>query len=1059
MTRLGFVMAVLLAACAWPAYGQERFRVEHLTPEQGLSQSYVYNIMQDGPGFIWICTRDGLNRYDGYQFTIFRHDPTVSTSLSDIGTGPCVSDSLGNIWVWSLMLNRVDRRSGRVQKYPWPADARCVMQDRMLRSMLCDRSGRIWITSEEGLVLFDTVRRSYSLFSQVRQVERGGVASAVTAVHEDGSGRIWALHAGDSIYQCDAATQSARGYRIWWKRHNAARVLREDERGRLVIGAGSELGTPERFLRFDPATHAVEELPAISPSRAWALRNEIRPYCVDASGYLWLSISASDGDSVNAGLYAIPFDTLLASHRLWERLHQWQVIPRVHVLSLLADRSGVVWAGTTDGLYRVAAVGERFQTYRAGARGGLSCPRVRSVAFDPGGRLWVGTDYGLNIFDERRNAFRVRIEPMAGCNHDEATVNVIYMDRDSSVIIGTNGRIFRSRSWNSAAPRFAPFPGSAQDAGRDEPIATRSILRDNDGMLWVGTRERGLYLYDRMNRPVRHFMNIPDDAASLPAGLIWSIHQDRAGTIWFGTVSGICRWDPEHSVFRSCCISESRGPAGCSDNACAITEDRNGDLWIALHGGGVARYNRAADSFESFNTGNGMAANSVYAALPDNTGRLWVSSNQGLMLFDPRRRTCRTYTTGDGIQGNEFSFSAYCASPDGELLFGGANGVTRFRPERIRDNDVAPTVAVTAFRVFDSVRATGLGDGDTVSVNYSESYLTFDFAALDYANSPANRYAYMLDGFGDAWIHCGTRHTLSFSGLDPGTYRLRIAGTNNDGLWAAHPFTLVIRVVPPFWMAWWFRSLIALVLAAAGIAALRLHLKRVRLKERLERRQVESELQTLRLQMNPHFIFNALSSIQHLMIRNEGRRAMQYLTRFARLVRAILESSRQTSVPIADEMENLRNYLALESLRFDERFAYQIQIDPEIDLEQTCIPTMLLQPLVENAIKHGLLNRPDGGNVSITLRARGRTLHCAIEDDGVGRRHASRLREHAATKRTSLGLSVTRERLDMLRALTHHNLSMCVIDLHNEHGMPVGTRVELELPMEKMCLEPPERRD
>ncbi|HVZ39386.1 MAG TPA: two-component regulator propeller domain-containing protein [Candidatus Kapabacteria bacterium] len=1059
MIRSGFVVAVLLAACACLAYGQERFRVEHLTPEQGLSQSYVYNIMQDRPGFIWICTRDGLNRYDGYQFTIFRHDPTLSTSLSDIGAGPCVSDSQGNIWVWSLMLNRVDRRGGPVQKYPWPTDPRFVMQDRMLRTMLCDRSGRIWIASEGGLVLFDTVRHAYSLFSLAVQAEQWGVERTVHAMYEDGSGRIWALHSGDSIYQCDAATLSARGYRIWRKQHNAACVLCEDEQGRLVIGTTSEWGNPEQIIRFDPATHLVEELPAISPSRAWALHNEIRPYCIDASGYLWLSISAGEGSEASAGLYAIPFDTLLHSRGIRERLHQWQVIPHVHVLSLLVDRSGVVWGGTTDGLFRVTAVGERFQTYRAGTPGGLSCPRVRAVVLDPGNRLWVGTDYGLNIFDERRHAFHVCIRPMAGCSHDEATVNVVYMDRDSSVIIGTNGRLFRSRSWCSPAPRFALFPGSEPNARNDVPIATRSILRDRDGMLWVGTRERGLYLYDRRNRLMRHFMNVPGDAASLPAGVVWAIHQDRAGSIWFGTVSGICRWDPERAAFRRYCIGGNPGLVGCSDNACAISEDNNGDLWIALHGAGVARYNHAADSFESFNTGNGMAANSVYAALPDNTGKLWVSSNQGLMLFDPRQRTCRTYTTGDGIQGNEFSFSAYYASPDGELMFGGANGVTRFRPERIRDNNVAPTVAVTAFRVFDSVRATGLGDGDTVTVNYSESYLTFDFAALDYANSPSNRYAYMLDGFGDTWINCGSRHSLSFSGLDPGTYRLRIAGTNNDGLWAAHPLTLVIRVVPPFWMAWWFRVLGALALAAAGIAALRLHLKRVRLKERLERRQVESELQTLRLQMNPHFIFNALSSIQHLVIRNDGRRAMQYLTLFARLVRAILESSRQTFVPIADEMENLRNYLTLEALRFDERFAYHILIDPAIDQEHTCIPTMLLQPLVENAIKHGLLNRADGGTVSITLRACGGTLHCAIEDDGVGRRHASRLREHAATKRTSLGLSVTRERLDMLRALTHHNLSMRVIDLHNEHGVPAGTRVELELPMEEVCREPAERRD
>ncbi len=388
----------------------------------------------------------------------------------------------------------------------------------------------------------------------------------------------------------------------------------------------------------------------------------------------------------------------------------------------------------------------------------------------------------------------------------------------------------------------------------------------------------------------------------------------------------------------------------------------------------------------------------------------------------------------------------------------------------IKPDTTKPEVVFSFLKVFDHELhlLQSLNYTKTIDLNYDQNFFAVGFSALSYFQSERNQYAYQLVGFNKDWVLCGNKPLAVFSNVSPGSYQFQVKGSNNDGVWSDIK-TMSIHIIPPFWQTWWFRAFAFTLLISVVIALYRFQVERRTLKARLEseeakRRQIEAELNekeaafqlkisqtemsALRSQMNPHFIFNCLNSIQYFTAQNDAEKASNYLTKFSRLIRLVLENSKSERVTLTNELETLRLYIEMEAMRFQQKVSYAIEVATEIDTDSIQIPPLLLQPFVENAIWHGLMHKEEGGTVQVSVQqTQDNLLHVEIIDDGVGRQQAAEYKSKSATQNKSFGMKLTAERIELINQLYHTKTQVNVVDLIDENGKAKGTRVTIYIPI------------
>ncbi|MBA3971893.1 MAG: histidine kinase [Bacteroidetes bacterium] len=340
---------------------------------------------------------------------------------------------------------------------------------------------------------------------------------------------------------------------------------------------------------------------------------------------------------------------------------------------------------------------------------------------------------------------------------------------------------------------------------------------------------------------------------------------------------------------------------------------------------------------------------------------------------------------------------------------------------------------------------------DKMHLNYSDNSITFNYSGICLTNPAKVKYSHILEGFEKNWSPPSKDRFTTFSNLPPGTYTYKVISANNEGVWNKVPATFTFTIDRPFWKTWTFILITSLMFSFALIFSIRFRIRSIRNKEKrkteLNKKIANIESQALRAQMNPHFIFNTLSSIQHYISNNDTDAALKYLSKFAKLMRRIMDNSKQQMIPVSEEINALNLYLDLEVMRFDKKFDYSIIIDPEIDQTYDRIPSMLIQPYVENAIIHGLLPKEKDGRISITLQKQNDTILCTIEDNGIGRERSMEFKKNRVQQHKSMGMSITKERLDILNSSLNSNIYVEIVDLFEE-GKSAGTKVRLIIPLE-----------
>ena len=627
---------------------------------------------------------------------------------------------------------------------------------------------------------------------------------------------------------------------------------------------------------------------------------------------------------------------------------------------------------------------------------------------------------------------------------------------NNQLLVGTYGNGLSY--FNAATQRFSQNKKQALfDSLRMQGTLIMYLMHDSKQRLWIATQRMGLYCYDAAIDSLTHFH--PDEPVNkINDATVLTVYEDSNGNIWIGGFEkGIDVISTKGQLINHYEYNSlNKNTPGSNSITCFLRQKNL--IWFGTIGGGLNSFDIENKKFYRLTEANGLPDNTVYGIINDDSD-LWISTNRGLCRVIPYLNDTtltilsRGYNTSDGLPANEFNQGGYYKDDDGIFYFGSVNGLVSFKPALIKDNPYKPKVILTSFKVFEKPYAidSGIAYKKVIELNYNEDFFSFEFAAASYFLSEENQYAYLLEGFNKGWIQNGNRHYISFTNLSPGTYHLKIKASNNDGIWGDEKQLITIIINPPFWMTWWFRLMIVALIAGTIYQIVNTRIKRIKKEERRKadfaKRIAETETKALRAQMNPHFIFNSLNAIHKYIWEHEQTLASDYLTRFSKLMRMILENSSHQKIPLDKELECLRIYIELESLRFENKFDFKIQIHSEHDAEDILIPPLLLQPFAENAIIHGLMKKKEGQRLlDIQLKTTATDLICIIDDTGIGRKAAAEQR--TATSHKSLGMSVTHDRIEIMNIESERKTQLSVTDKTDAEDKASGTRVEIILPLE-----------
>lgn len=990
-TRFRFhqLLLCLVVFCATTGRGQQYNFINYST-ESGLAQSQVRAIAQDRKGFLWLGTLDGLTRYDGKKFVNY----SIQSGLIDNQVISLLPDKKEGLWIGTMGgLNFYNGQS--FHAYPF----RQEMAETRVNAMTFDQEGNLWLATDgAGVCRFDGELFTY--FSE----ENGLPHNVVRATCTDASGRVWfgtrngiCYYDGHDFRRLDTAMAQP---------YNVSHIF-ADQRGQLwfgTFGEGVYHFNGKIFRNYTTADGLIND---------W-----IRSGIQDSEGNYWFAskfgISRFDGKN-------------------FTRFTEAEGMPLENTNVVFEDRERNIWIGS-DGKGLCRFLGETFTNLTSSD--GLSSNIVMSVVEDRDKRLWFSTfDKGIT------------------CRSDGKTT---YYTTDQGL---TDNSIWAS-------------------------------LRDRNNQLWFCTSD-GISRFDG-----KRFTNY-NVADGLSAHLVYSVCQDRSGNLWFGTSQGVSRFDGKkfHSY-----LNDYLGK-----DIARIVEDKSGRIWLASKSG---LYKYENGEFSRYTTAEGLAHNTVFSLAVDQNNCLWIGSKAGINYYDgktfskfligdasisnnisflihdgksslwigtnsgvfrldaaeyarSRKVRFRHYTVFDGLPGMECNQNAVYRDESGDIWMGTTDGVIRYDPH-IRDfhsSNTQPITHISGVRLFlkdtNWTKVTDRIDPVThlpidLQVGYQTRHFTFDYLGIKLSN-PANvRYKYQLEGFDEGWSASTDANFATYSNLSSGKYTFKVVAGDLAGNWNKTPATFSFEILPPWWTRWWF----IVLCCATGLfllwAIYRVRVDQIRKKHHAQQLEYKSRLlalehQSLNSSMNRHFIFNALNSIQYYMNKEDKLSAHRYLSRFAKLIRMNLDSSMSNVVPVSEEINRLDLYLQIESMRFEDKFDYKIEIADEVDADSIEIPPMLLQPYVENSILHGILPSDRKGLIQIRVEQRDdESVVFSVEDNGIGIDDSLRRKESQNNLHVSRGTAITAQRIQLLGAMNDINISINgPFEIRDAENRITGTRVEL----------------
>ncbi|SKC63655.1 two-component regulator propeller domain-containing protein [Ohtaekwangia koreensis] len=810
---------------------QEQVHFKRISLKEGLSQSTVKCSLKDREGYMWFGTRDGLNRYDGYQMTVYRNDPKNPASLNSSSINDILEDKAGNLWVaTSKGIDRFDRQQETFIHYSL-GDHPVYVSD-----ILQDHRGTRWIGTENGLFRWEK--------GHFRPCKTPFEIASLQHITEDDRGELWII-TWYGIHRFNPGNQSFRTYSTTELQAIGSPVF-QDSQGRLWVG------TTGGLLLYNRQTDSFTRFLHDENNPNSLCYNEVISLAEGPDGRLW--IGTEDGGISLFDYRQNRFGTLR------QNIDDPTSLSNNSVPSLYRDDQGNMWAGTwAGGVNLYSPYAGKFAHYRKILD--FNTPNMYAVTGDPQGRIWISVEEGgLVMLDRRTGLFTHYPTPPQQGPAVGIILSMADYGRDSLALTYhlASFAFFNKRNgqFNFLFPH--PDPTNNQRIGSSKPI----VFQDHDHNLWIGDWGDGLILYDHRSRQFTYHRFDANDAGSLSNNSVFAICEDHQGNVWVGTEDGLNRFDRNSGKFTRYQHEENNPNSLSHKTIISLLVDHQNTLWVGTEQG-FNRLDEKNNRFIRYTRKEGLPSDVIKGMLEDAKGNLWLSTNKGLSRFDPRHKTFRNYDVNDDLQVEEFNRNACYKAPDGTMFFAGTAGMSMFHPDSLRENPYVPPVMITDFQIFN--KSVGLADKDSplkqsisqtkeLTLSYKQSVFTFEFAALNFVLPGKNQYAYKLEGFDQDWNQVGTQRKATYTNLNPGEYTFRVKASNNDGVWNEKGASIKVIITPPFWQTWWFKVLAATMVMGSAFTFYRIRInaiqaQKAKLEEQVQERTAEVVQQKEELQL------------------------------------------------------------------------------------------------------------------------------------------------------------------------------------------------------------------
>ena len=989
---------------------------DHVTIEDGLSQSTVFSITQDAQGFMWFGTRDGLNRFDGRRIKVFRHDPDDPLTISDNTIYSLLTDSQGRLWIGTRHgLNLYDSKNDNFignfsfESHTEIASITCLYED---------RSKNIWIGTRGGLrVLIGGDTTKFIQFRHDSNKPNSLADDDVRSIYQDSQGTMWI---GTSFGLSKLAYRSYNDYSFTsfyipgstyqQAQTNWVNTIAGEKDRHLLIGTEKN-----GLLLFDIRKSAFVSIPGL---RHGDDSKAIRSIVKDRDKNFWVGTIG--------GIFILNSQFSLIK-KLTNIPDNDASVSDNSVRSIYFDKSGSCWVGAFHGgVNFYSPLSNRFRKINPGPDyPDLKFKVASALTIDQKQNLWIGTDGdGMYYIDRANRITRQYYRESEGENslsHDN--VKCFLLEEGKGIWIGTLKGL---NYYNFQQKKFTHYFGDQKNPDALPDDAIYDIKKDSHGDLWIATFRGGLVKFSpNTGKFSRTFMPRPYDSLVSDAEGITKLHFDSNQSLWIGTLDGLSKKDFSQNTFRQFMPDAKDTVSVKGDYMLSLFEDSEKRLWVGTRGSGLNLMRKDGNTFKNFTVKDGLPGNSIYGMLEDSKGYLWLSTENGLSRLDKKGFVFKNFNQSDGLICKEFNFNSYVKDHQGYFYFGGYNGIVYFHPDSILENNVIPSLIFTDLKLFNkavkpshhdkAILKQNLAITKEVELKYDQNVFSIEFAVLNYVKASKNQFAYKLDGFETQW-NMVKEPVATYMNLEPGEYTLLVKGANNDDVWNHEPLSLIIKILPPPWKTWWAYTLYVSIVLGLLYVWNRFKVKQVRLEHDLQIEHLEKQKQDEIHHAKLNFFTNIaheirtpltlmIGPVDHIYERlrqNDGLKKDIGLVkantdRLMRLLNQLLDFQKHETgnVKLKVRKNNFINFINEIFIPFED-FVDSRKISLHCDLPVEPVQLWFdhdeLAKVFNNLLANAFKFTPSGGQVNVRITqefsegkgGEGYSVKITIEDNGLG---------------------------------------------------------------------------
>lgn len=1028
------IILILIIVFHTPDILSQSIKFNHLTIEDGLSNNDVNTMIQDQIGFLWFATEDGLNRYDGYNFKIFRNNPDDITSISDNSIWSLIEDRKGNIWIGTKggFLNKFNPNTEKF--YRWKIKSR-ITEENSIKALYEDYEGNIWIgTYKDGLYRLNIKTNKIDHWNFKLDDDQSISHNYVQAISQDNDGNILiGTYIGFNIFN---PKNEAKGFKRYFYEVNNEFSLSNNLIWALSKSTSDSnviwIGTYDNLTEYNSETAKFKRIKILNPNNLLygTGSGSVIEEVVDGENIIWtdsyaglLKINLNSGKTTRFNHDENDLNSLISNQ----------------INKIYTDKSGVMWVTTENGISYVTQKSTSFNSLSYLNSNPIlpaffskkNITAINSITDD---LIWIGSTDGLYSIENLKTNPKLKIYSKFKDTH----IWSIASTEKNGIWIGTFGKglkqfdpkLEKITDWNLDNPRI-----------RTESIYyNKALMVDNRNNIWVGYWGVGLARINPNSHDYDVWLNEPNNDKSLSYNDVWVIKEDKFGRVWLGTTGGGLNLfeDKDGGIFHHWTKEENNIINLSSNNIYSICESRNGKisldknitvLWIGT-GNGINQFvirnkkdNKDIYDFDveinSFTVNDGLPDNSVNSILEDENGNLWLGTGSGISFFDVTKKSFNNYSAADGLNGTVINFGSSSKMDSGEMLFGSTKGLNIFDPKKIYHSDYLPPVVITDFQIFNQSIKTGkdsplkqsITNAKEIVLPYNQNVFSFEFAALDYNSSESIRYSYKMEGFDKEWVYSGKRRFVTYTNLDPGEYEFKVKSTNADGIWNDNLTSINIVMTPPWWKTLWAYGLYAVLIFLGLFGIRQFEISRTKLRNELKLREIEvrnkSELEEVKSRFFANLshefrtplmlIKGPLEQLKNNVTNNVFSESIDLIDRnsdrLKELIDQLLELSQLEKAAIPLKAKQINLIAALKGLlaSFDalaKQKNISLTFESDLDSETCWIDRDKFEKIINNLLSNAFKFTPQNGNILVSVKKSlidaKQFAEIKISDNGVG---------------------------------------------------------------------------